>query len=205
MARALSVADVERFNPVVLPLEGAWYDCLGAIERSGTILIYGEPKNGKTRFTLELCKYLTQFGKVAYNSMEEGLTLSMKNALIDLNMRAVAKNFTLLNREPIRELKQRLRKQKSPDIVVIDSLQYSGLKYNEYKVLRDGFNKKLFILVSHAEGKEPKGQIAQAIKYDANAFVYIQGYKAFPVSRYGGGKPYIIWHEGAIKYWGEKQ
>lgn len=32
----------------------------------------------------------------------------------------------------------------------------------------------------------------------------MKGYVAFVVSRYGGNKPYVIWEDGAKKFWGDK-
>jgi hypothetical protein len=89
--------------------------------------------------------------------------------------------------------------------VIIDSVQYTGLKYADYVQLKDQFRKKLFILVSHAEGKLPEGRVAKSIRYDAMVKVWIEGYTAFPVSRYGGGMPYTIWEEGANEFFNKPQ
>jgi hypothetical protein len=73
------------------------------------------------------------------------------------------------------------------------------MNYSDYKKLRDNFRGKLFILVSHAEGKLPEGRVAKNIRFDAMVKIWVEGYMAWPVSRYGGGEPYIIWEEGAEK------
>jgi len=107
----------------------------------------------------------------------------------------------LLDKEPINELKIRLRKPKSPQFVIIDSLQYSGLNAMQYKLLQSQFSNKLFIIVSHAEGKQPAGRSARTIHYDANVKIWIEGFKAFPKSRYGGGSEFVIWNEKAEQIW----
>jgi len=33
------------------------------------------------------------------------------------------------------------------------------------------------------------------VRYDANVKIYVDKFKAYPTSRYGGGAPYIIWKE----------
>lgn len=203
MGRALSVNNIIDYNPSVLRFEGLWKESFGAPELCGSWLIWGASGNGKTRFALQLCKYLCEFGKVTYNSLEEGLSKSMQKAIIATGMTGVSKKFTLLDQEPIEELKVRLSKRRSPDIIVIDSIQYTGMNYKDYKTLRSEFPHKLFILISHADGKEPAGRVAKSIRYDAFIKIRIEGYKALPVSRYGGGEPYIIWEEGSKKYWGE--
>ena len=85
---------------------------------------------------------------------------------------------------------------------MIDSIQYSGMSYAQYKEFRKRFRNKILIIVSHAEGKEPQGATARRIRYDASVKVRVEGYKAFITSRYGGGEPFTIWEDGATKYWG---
>lgn len=195
--RAISVSQLMVTTHRVMPFEGEWLAAFGEPELTGSWLIWGNSGNGKTRFALQLCKYLTRFGRVAYNSLEEGASKSMKQAFIDLNMEDVKRNFVLLDREPIAELVERLAKRKSPDIVAIDSLQYSGLTTQSYKALVNRFRNKLFILISHADGRNPAGRVASSIRFDAMVKIRVEGYCAYPVSRYGGGEPYVIWEEGA--------
>ncbi len=203
--RALSVADIEAFDPEVLPFYGQWRDCIGEPELTGAWLIWGGSVNGKTRFALMLAKYLANFRRVAYDSVEEGLSLSMKKAIKEVGMREVKGNFLLLDKEPIPDLRARLKRQRSPDAVIIDSIQYTGLTYTEYKKLRDEFRNKLFIFISHAEGKDPRGSVAGAVKYDAFVKIWVEGYKAFTQSRYGGGEEFTIWDKGASDYWGQSK
>ena len=201
--RAVSISQLLTTKFKALPFKGVWKDCIGDPELSGSWIIWGKSGNGKTRFVLQLCKYLTQFGKVAYNSLEEGVSLSMRKAFIETDMEDVKRNIVLLDAEPISDLIERLKKRKSPDIIAIDTIQYTGMNYDAYRELRKLFPKKLFILISHAEGKEPAGRTAKAIRFDAFVKIWVEGYKAFPTSRYGGNTPYVIWQKGAEKYWGE--
>lgn len=204
--RAKSVADIYRYNPKVMNFEGPWLDSFGTPEMSGCWLIWGGSGNGKTRFTLKLCKYLTNFGRVAYNGLEEGLSLSFQTAIKNVGMSDVGRRFILLDKEPIPELRTRLRLQKSPDIIVTDSVQYSGLNKDTAKALVDEFPRKLFIFISHADGKNPAGRTANAIRFHAGVKLYVEGYRIpQPVSRYKEGycEPFTIWEEGAARYWGE--
>ena len=149
-----------------------------------------------------LAKYFAQFRRTAYNSLEEGLSQSIKKAVAEVGMKDVARRFILLDKEPIDELKQRLRKKQSPDVIIIDSLQYTGMNYTEYKQLKDEFRNKLFIFISHADGKAPRGNVGKSIKYDAFVTIWVEGFKAFPQSRFGGGEPFVIWDKGAADFWG---
>jgi len=203
LTSAKSVRDVINKKYTTLAFEGEFLAAIGAPELTGSWLIWGNSGNGKTRFTLQLAKYLCQFGKVAYNSLEEGMSLSFKKALVEVGMEECKRRFVLLDKEPIDDLKQRLSHQKSPDIIIIDSLQYSELTYTAYKELRDTFRKKLFILISHADGKHPEGRIAKKIRFDAHVKIWVEGFAAKAQSRFGGGQEYVIWDEGYERYWGD--
>ncbi|MGQ1889158.1 hypothetical protein ACT29H_01825 [Thermophagus sp. OGC60D27] len=204
MARAVSVTQLYNYKPHVMPFTGKWKASFGEPERGGSWIIWGHSGNGKTRFALQLCKYLTKFGKVAYNSLEEGASRSMQIAFESERMHEVSRNIILLDQEPIDELIKRLKKHKSPHIIAIDSIQYSGLTYASYKALRAEFPRKLFILISHADGKHPSGRVAKQIRYDSFVKIWVEGYRAEVMSRYGGGKHFIIWPEGAAEYWGDQ-
>ena len=201
--RARTYTDLMRQKVHELDFEGDWLRSFGKPEITGTWLIWGNPGNGKTRFALQLCRYLASFVRVAYNSLEEGDSKSIREAIVSVGMNDVKSNFMLLDQEPIEELKHRLRKRKSPDVIFIDSWQYTGCNYSEYKKLRAEFRHKLFILVSHAEGKNPEGRTAKSIRYDSFVKIWVEGYRALPASRYGGNETYTIWDKGAQDYWGK--
>ena len=199
MARAASLDQVLRTRFKVLPFEGEWKDAIGCPELTGSWIVWGNSGNGKTRFALQLCKYLCRFGRVAYDSLEEGVSVSLVKAIKETHMMEVRRKFVVLDKEPIDQLTERLEKPKSPDIVCVDSLQYTGMSYEQYKALKERFPKKLFIWISHADGTLPEGRVAKKVRFDSNVKVFVQAYRAEPVSRYGGGKPYIIWEEGYRK------
>ena len=202
--RAISVDELLKTKFKMMAFDGEFKQSFGTPEMSGSWLIWGNSGNGKTRFTLQLSKYLTKFGKVAYNSLEEGAKLSFKRAIQQTGMITVAKRFIILKGESIEQLTERLTKQKSPNIIIIDSVQYTDLDKKGYKNLINQFPTKLFIFISHADGKNPKGEPAISIRYDADIKVFVQGYKAFVTSRFGGNEPFTIWEEGAMDYWKDK-
>lgn len=202
MKRAYSVRNVADAKFKTLRLEGVWASAIGTPELTGSWFIYGAPKNGKTTFALQLAKYLTNFGRVAYDSVEEGLSLTMQMAMERVKMEEAGKRFILLEKEDVNELTMRLKRHKSPDIIVIDSVQFLDLKFSEYKQLKEAFHEKLFIYISHVEGRLPEGNTARRIWRDANVYFNIEGFRAFPVSRYGGGEHVDIYPEKAKAYWG---
>ncbi len=201
MKRALNLNDIANYRPDVLDFKGEWLASFGKPELKGTWLVWGNSGNGKTRFALQLAKQFARYTKTAYDTLEEGLSLTMQQAVMSVGMSDVSRRFVLLDKEPVEDLLNRLKKPRSPRVIIIDSLQYTGLTYEAYRQLVSAFRNKLFVFVSHAEGKEPKGNTAQSIRYDASVKVRIEGYRAFPMSRYGGGEPYTIWKKGAEDYW----
>jgi hypothetical protein len=203
MSRAISVTELITTNFKSIQFSGQWKHSIGNPQLTGSWLVWGDSGNGKTRFVLQLCKYLANFRRVAYNSLEEGASASMKTAFIETDMLQVKKKIILLDKESMTDLKKRLKRHKSPGIVVIDSVQYTGMNYKQYIELKEMFPKKLFILISHADGKLPSGRVAKSIRFDAFVKIRVEGYKAFFVSRYGGGAPYTIWRKGASEYWNE--
>lgn len=200
MKRALTITDIRNYKTKTYLLDGGLDLALGEVELTGSWIVWGGSANGKTRFALQLAKALAKQVRVAYDSLEEGMSLSMQHAIEEVGFADVKRNFILLDGEGIDELKERLRKQRSPKVVIIDSLQYTGLTYNEYKRLRDEFRQKLFIFISHADGHNPKGAVADSVKYDAFVKIFVEGYRAYPQSRFGGGEEYVIWEEGAKLY-----
>lgn len=202
--RSASAAEILNTKFKTAPFTGEWLEIFGEPELRGSWIIWGESANGKTSFAMQLAKYLTNFGRVAYNSLEEGFSESLKKSIRRANMIECGNRFQVLDKESIEELRERLSKHKSPDIIFIDSVQYSGLTKMGIKQLINDYPKKLFIWISHASGKLPDGRVALAIRYDADIKIRVEGYKASVNGRFEGNdkKMYTIWEQGAYEYWG---
>lgn len=201
MGQALSVSKVLNAKFHTLEFDEEWLAAVGKPELTGSWMVYGAPKNGKTTFAMMLAKYLSKFVRVAYDSVEEGLSQSIQMSMERVGMKEVGGRVVLLDKEPIADLVKRLHRQKSPDVVIIDSVQFLDPSFSEYKKLKTAFPDKLFVYVSHVSGRQPEGQVAKRIWRDANVYFRIEGYRAFPVSRYGGGGTIDIWAERAAEYW----
>lgn len=199
MARAISVNQLLNTRRKVLDFEGEWFESIGQPEVRGSMIIWGDSSQGKTSFALQFAKQIAKYERVIYNSLEEGDSLSMAEAFRREKMTEVSRRIVLLDKCPIKELTDRLKRPKSPNVIIIDSLQYSGLSYEDYKGLIKQFRNKMFVFISHADGKEPSGKVAQQIKYDAHIKVRVAAFQAHITSRYGGGKTYIISQERVSK------
>ena len=187
-----------------LAFEGTWYDAFGTPERRGVWMVWGNTGNGKTSFVMQLCKELCRFGRVAYDSLEEGACLTMQNTLKRFNMQEVNRRFLLLDAEPLDQLSLRLKRQKAPDFVVIDSFQYTQMTYAQYIRFKEQHRNKLLIFISHARGKNPDGRRAKKDAFDASLKIYVEGYRAFSKGRFiGPVGHYDVWPEEAARYRGE--
>lgn len=187
-----------------LAFEGTWYDAFGTPERRGVWMVWGNTGNGKTSFVMQLCKELCRFGRVAYDSLEEGACLTMQNTLKRFNMQEVNRRFLLLDAEPLDQLSLRLKRQKAPDFVVIDSFQYTQMTYAQYIRFKEQHRNKLLIFISHASGKNPDGRSAKKVVFDASLKIYVEGYRAFSKGRFiGPVGHYDVWPEEAARYRGE--
>ena len=189
MKKALSMVDLMRKNREVYAFEGALQEAFGQPEQNGVWFIWGRSGNGKTSFVLQLCKELTRYGKVAYDSLEEGDSLTMQNALMRVGMGDVGRRFILLN-ESLKELDTRLKRRRSPDIVVVDSFQYAHIDLKQYEEFIDLHKNKLIIFVSQADGLKPWGRTAQSAMYSASLKIWVEGYRAISKGRYRGNLGY---------------
>lgn len=204
--RAYSVSNVlsKKFHP--LEFSGEWESSLGKPDKAFSAIIYGNTTNGKTEAAIKLAKYLTNFGKVAYDSLEQGLSATIRDALIRNHMEDLENSFMLLDREPFEELLIRMSKPKSPDFLFIDSVQYTRITKDQYYQLKELMLKKGkgIIWISQAKGKSPKGALADDIMFDVDLKLWVEGFKLFPDGRLnGGGEPFVIWAQKAAKYWKE--
>ena len=189
----------------VLPFDGEWYDAFGTPERTGTWIVWGNSGTGKTTFAMKLAKYLCRFGRVAYDSLEEGACLNIQKIMRQEDMMDVNGKFLLLNKEPMDQLSIRLKRRKAPDFVIVDSFQYAQLNYKQYIALKEKHENKLLIFISHAEGISPEGRAAKRVMYDVALKVYCEGYRAISKGRFAGPVGHFeIWPEKSKMYHGEE-
>lgn len=201
--RALSLDNLLKSKFKEILFSEQWSSFLGEPEMAGSWIIWGGSGCGKTSFALMLAKELCRFGKVLYNSLEEGKSKSFQMAVLRAEMQSVAKRIVFLDKEPINELKSRLKRKKSADIIFIDSVQYTEMKLADYQALCREFPKKLFVWISHEKNREPDGRLADKIRYNAHIKIHVDGYRAYAMSRTGGDNDYFtIWEQGATEYKG---
>lgn len=207
LPKALSPQDVFRTKIATIPFEGAFRAAFGTPSRQGVWILWGASGSGKTSMALMLAKELTRYGRVAYNSLEQGASLSMQEAMRRHELGRTRRGSFHLLSEDLETLSERLSRKQAPDFVIIDSLQYSGLDYRSYRKFKAQHPTKLIIFVSHAEGQNPDGRTAKKVMYDAEMKILVEGYRAISKGRFISetGATFTIWEEGASRYWLQDQ
>lgn len=190
-----------------LEVSPEWEPCLGGeISRHGSVFFWGNSGNGKSSAVMSFARMLAAQGRVLYISREEGYGLSFQNTIRRYRMDEFGSRFQVVDREDVMSLTERLSKPKSPEFVIMDSVQVMGLSWKDYRMLRERFPRKLFVLVSQTDGKQPEGRPAKRMMFDADLKVWVEGHVAFSKGRFiGETAKYIIWQEAADTYWQGKQ
>lgn len=185
----------------------------GDIEDAFECIIYGNSGNGKTNFAVgcvakPLIKALKQ--KCIYISYEEGHAKSLHKTMIERHdmLNQVGNNLEIIDHCSYDELVMRMSKKKSAKVWFIDSLQASHFTKEQCASLKTKFvlsrKKKIIFYISWADGKQPSGAVAKSVEFYADIKIRVEGLIAFFKSRFGGNKNYVIWEEGAKRYWGPK-
>ena len=196
-SRAIGVRDFLDKTFDTYAFSGNWLESFGEPEKNFRMVVYGRSGQGKTEFCLQLAKYMAGFGRVYYNTFEQGISKTMQDGLRRNNMEEVAGQLIFGNRETFPEMLARLGKKRSPRICFIDSRDYMNLTQEQYKLLIKRFPRKSFILVCWESGGAPKGDHAKAMLYMCDIKVQVNDFLAYPASRFGGNIPFAIWPERA--------
>ena len=203
MKRSLSAVQALAVRNKTLEVAPEWRGCLGdEIARHGIVFIWGNSGNGKSSAVMAFAKMLAGCGKVLYVSKEEGYSLSFQNTLRRFDMQSCGASFQVIDKESVDGLIERLSRPKSPEFVIIDSVQAMGIGSRQFKQLQEQFRNKLLVLVSQADGKRPAGRPATNMMYEADLKLWVEGHTVFSKGRFmGETKEYVTWEEGAQRYW----
>lgn len=208
--KALGIVQFHQMKFDILPIQGTEFEgLLGEVARHFIAVIKGYSGNGKTEFTIRLCKMLaTKYEKVDYLSYEQRHSKSLQDATIRNNMEEVKGSFIPVdplfkkpeNVNNLEHFCERYDKRGSAECIVIDSVDYTGFTKADYLHIKERYNnKKTFIFIAHSDksGKLRK-QIAEDIWFDCDMGVFVKTYIAFPEkNRFGGFEPYVIWEKKA--------
>lgn len=206
--KVLRPSQVVNKNREYYDFKGDYLKIFGKPERIAKWFITGPSYSGKSSFMYELCEYLCQFGKIDYDSFEEGDsgTTARKMEQYNLNTKENESKFRLLPKVPLDDLTWRLKKKQSARFVVVDSIQHCGMKYRDYVEFTNEFcsprGGKSLIFVSHWI----KNDLTKFVKHDCDIKIEVVGFVAKVKSRYSdeGIVHHVLWEKGARAFWGKK-
>lgn len=193
MSRNYSITDVEGWKFEEIKLPDKWQRHLGQLTKGFSMLIEGPSGHGKSEYLMQLMKTLAQcYGKVNFNSTEQGKSDTLKKAIVRNKMHEVKGKIMVCDASQRRfeVWFERLQKPNQGQVIVLDSLDYMDLTEAQYKQLRERFPKKAIIIVCW---NQPKAASAKAITYMVDLKVQVKNFKANVASRFGGNEEYIIW------------
>lgn len=189
-----------------IPFTGDYAHVFGTPETSGTWIISGEEKNGKTWCAMLLAKELSTFGEVLYISAEQGIDLdfvkSLKRAGIDhSNTRISVVDGQENSLDEIVEAK--CGKRKKVRFVFIDNITFykDELKGNRLHKLQRQYQHILFIYLAHEEKGALYSATAKVCRKIAKVIIRCEGLQAQVSGRCPGGI-FNIDDTKAQLYWG---
>ena len=202
-----SLKNLEEIRHEYIDFDGEWYQAFGRPEKSGCWIIYGKSGQGKSSFALQLARKLDEMGmRVLYLTLEMGGCKDFLESIHDVGMRSDINRIIFSDEATTKELDEYLAKQRSADVIIIDSVQYFAdqcdAKVSDIISLRKKYPRKVFIFISHVDGKEVEGPTAYRVKRDSFKRIYVEGFKATFIGRGKGGPRgyFIVWPKGYQEY-----
>lgn len=172
---------------------GEWKESFGEPEKNFKMLLYGNSGHGKTEFSVRFAKYLTEFGKVSYISSEQGISKTLQDAIARNEMDEVSGKLMFTTGGNFEEMVEYIRKSRSK-VIFIDSLDYTKLTLEQFKILKTRFPKKAFVIIAWAKNDVPKSQHAKDIEFMCDIKSFVENFRiTLPRSRFGGNKEFVIW------------
>jgi energy-coupling factor transporter ATP-binding protein EcfA2 len=208
----MKVLGIKQFHQKIFKLfnlaHTQFKDLLVEIPKGFIAVIYGFSGNGKTEFCIQLAKVLTQFGKVAWFSYEQGHSKSLQKATTRNKMQEVSGSFLVIDPTSDRtkgvsfleDLDNYLSRKNSPDFVFIDSVDYTGFSWDDYVFLKEKYatKKGLFFIAHSTKNGILKKRISEQIVFDGEIGFFVKDYICFPEkNRLEGTEPFVVWDEGA--------
>ena len=182
--KAISVNSLRQKQFKTLAFTGEWLENMGEPERNFRAVFYGPGGSGKSTYVLKFANYLGKhFGKVLYNSFEEGISKSLQTRCVQHGIDA--KRLYFYDRLTFDEFCEKM-KRGYYRVGIIDSLQYMNFTYAQYRKLVKLFPTKAFIFISQVNnaGKTKGGS---DILHAVDIKIHVIGGQAHIQSRYAPG------------------
>jgi hypothetical protein len=128
----MSLRELQKKQFKTLDFIGEWKKLIGTPEQKFAMMIWGQPGNGKSTFAVNFSEYLANnFGYVLYNSAEEGVSLSLKEKLKNIN----SDQIRISNIKDFEGMKKHLKVSRSK-FVILDSVNHMNLTADQVEELK---------------------------------------------------------------------
>lgn len=198
--KSIGLNDLQERKFESLVLDEPWRDHLGPdLVKRFDMCVTGDSGHGKTTYVLQLMKELCQHGRGYYNSVEQGFSATLQTNIKLIDLSSIRGKIMFGDRLTYEELKAKLKnKYFRCNYLVIDSIDYMGLTFDQFQELKAIKPKTLsIILICWSNGTEkPKDTQAQAINYACDIKVHVKNFVAHARSRFGAIKPHMIYEAG---------
>lgn len=200
-ALVMSSADLMNMEFESLEMDGVWSYFMQEPAKNMKIAIWGKPKNGKTSGAAQFANYLTKFGNVLYNFVDQGFNKSTqdiwRNSGMEDNPRAFPSKATTLD-----DL-EKLCATGKYDFVFIDMvnnyIDKEGVKPYEFKArFMEQFPDISFILIMEVT-KSGNFRGDQKWTHIVDAICTVDNFLMETRGRYGDGH-FVVWEEGLKKH-----
>lgn len=205
--RATSIYNFLNMDFELIQFEGRWRDAFDQPEKFGIWYVGGRPTNGKTSFVVQLMHELAKQGMhIRFYNFEEQRSKSMQKAVRRENIDPqIAKRIQVVNWPmSYADMLKDIDSTRS-NVIVIDTVQKSGLTPKQIEEMRELYPQKLIVFVSHVQpnGLPDKATGVQAYR-EASLKIFMDRHRALSQGRYFGKLGYYdSWEERAAKEWAE--
>lgn len=175
-----------------IKLTGRWNAFMQNPPTNMRIMLYGEPKNGKTSGAFQLAGELSVHGKVLYNLADQGFNPNTQELIRDFGL-VENRNIGLSSTRSLDELAKQIR-EGNYQFVFIDMISNFKVTPEEMEhFMKTEFPNVGFVLV-FASTKSGNFAGGQDWAHLVDVLIEVKKFVAYNTGRYGSGEFYI-WPE----------
>ena len=163
----MSADKLAKMDYDVYDFDGEFYELVGKPARPFHCMVFGRPKQGKSIFSFQFARYLSQFGKVLYIASEEGFGGTLQKKIKDFGLQ----DNQFVNFSNAKGMEEMRKVIPGHDFVFIDSVNYSRLEVEDVEQLKREFPKTSFITIQQAT---KGGQFRGSQEYAHNCDIIIE-------------------------------
>ena len=186
----MSADKLAKMDYDVYDFDGEFFDLVGKPARPFHCMVFGRPKQGKSIFSFQFARYLSQFGKVLYIASEEGFGGTLQKKIKDFGLQDNQfVNFS--NAKGMQEMRKIIP---GHDFVFIDSVNYSRLEVEDVEQLKREFPKTSFITIQQAT-KSGKFRGSQEYAHNCDIIIEVISGVAHQTGRFQAASEYEIFKQ----------